>query len=206
MSSIRIVVVDDQAMIREALSTLLSLENGFEVVGQAADGQEALELVAHLGAVDVVVMDVEMPRIDGITACAALRRRYPEVKVLIVTTFARPGYVQKALDAGAAGYVVKDSPLPQLASAIRTVAAGQQIIDQNLAVQTLTLGRSPLTEREAEVLGILRDGRSVEAAAEELGLGAGTVRNYVSSAIDKTGTKTRGAATRKAEEMGWLEV
>lgn len=203
---IRIVVADDQAMIRQALSSLLDLEEEIEVVGQAAEGKELLSIIAERAAeVDVVLMDVEMPGVDGLTACAAVCRRWPSVKVLVVTTFGRPGYVRRALEAGASGFIVKDSPLPDLVSAIRRVAAGEQVVDAALALETLTRGESPLTPRETDVLQQLRGGRSVADVAKTLDLGQGTVRNYISSAIDKTGGRSAAEAVARAESNGWLD-
>ncbi len=202
--TIRLVVADDQAMIRQALSTLLGMEPDLEVVGQAADGQELLDIVTE--DVDLVLMDVEMPRLDGLTACAALRRRFPSVRVLVVTTFGRPGYVRRALEAGAGGFIVKDAPLPDLVGAIRRVAAGERVIDPALAIETLTRGESPLTPRETEVLQELRGGRTIADAATALGLSRGTVRNYVSSAMDKTGAQTAAEASAVAERSGWLPL
>ncbi|MFZ1381402.1 MAG: response regulator transcription factor [Scrofimicrobium sp.] len=200
---IRIAIADDQAMIRQALASLLDLEQDFEVVLQASDGRNLLETLPE--DVDVVLMDVEMPRLDGLTTCAALRRRFPQTRVLVVTTFGRPGYVRRALESGASGFIVKDAPLPELVEAIRKVARGEQVIDPTLAVETLTRGESPLTPRETEALQALRGGRATSFAAESLGLSRGTVRNYVSSAMDKTGAKTAAEAVIVAEKNGWLD-
>ncbi len=160
--TIRVLVADDQAMIRGALAGLLDLERDIEVVAQAADGAQALDELARLASadapahasapVDVAIIDVEMPRMDGITATQAIRSRFPGVRVLIVTTFGRPGYLQRALDAGATGFTVKDAPVETLAEGVRTVAAGGRAIDQNLALEALATGSSPLTDREADVL------------------------------------------------------
>lgn len=200
---IRIAVADDQAMIRQALASLLDLEPGFEVVLQAPDGQSLLDAFSE--DIDVVLIDVEMPRLDGLTTCASLRRRFPRTRVLVVTTFGRPGYVRRALESGASGFIVKDAPLPELVEAIRKVAAGKQVIDPTLAVETLTRGESPLTPRETEALQALRGGRTTSFAAESLGLSQGTVRNYVSNAMDKTGAKTATEAVIVAEKNGWLD-
>lgn len=206
---INLVVADDQTMIRGALCALLEMEENFAVVGQAGDGKELLELLQGLTesgtAVDVVVMDIEMPRLDGLTACAAVRRRFPKTRVLIVTTFGRPGYVRRALEAGAGGFIVKDSPLEVLAASIEGVNAGRQVIDPELAVETLTRGDSPLTLRETEVLQAFLAGGTVADVASSLGLTAGTIRNYVSAAMDKTGARTRAEAARFAVESGWLD-
>lgn len=206
---VRIMVADDQAMIRDALATLLQLEPGIDVVEKATDGQDVLDKLAGLErrgeSIDVVIVDIEMPRLDGLTTCAALRRRVPQTKVLIVTTFGRPGYVQRALEAGAGGFIVKDSPLPELVHAIEKVYAGEQVIDPKLAVETLTHGRSPLTLREAEVLQVLIGGCTIEDASAQMGISAGTIRNYVSAAMDKTGARTRAEAARIAQGKGWLD-
>lgn len=206
---VRIMVADDQAMIRDALATLLQLEPGIDVVEKATNGQDVLDKLADLErrgeSIDVVIVDIEMPRLDGLTTCAALRRRFPQTKVLIVTTFGRPGYVQRALEAGAGGFIVKDSPLPELVHAIEKVYVGEQVIDPKLAVETLTHGRSPLTLREAEVLQVLIGGCTIEDASAQMGISAGTIRNYVSAAMDKTGARTRAEAARIAQEKGWLD-
>lgn len=203
--ALRVVVVDDQAMVRGALAILLDLEPDIDVVAQAADGREAVEVLAGLPtAADVVLMDVEMPTMDGITACAAIVSRFPGTRVLMLTTFGRPGYVQRALDAGASGFVVKDAPSEQLADAVRRVARGQRVIDPTLAVETLTRGASPLTEREVEVLRAVAEGGTIADIAAEVGLTQGTVRNHISAAMTKTGARTRAEAVRLATESGWL--
>ncbi|MDY4491739.1 response regulator transcription factor [Schaalia hyovaginalis] len=210
---IRIVVVDDQTMVRGALATLLSLEPDIEACGQAGNGAEALSLLTSLvpsapgGAaapVDVVLLDVEMPVMDGITACAAIRSKFPKVRVLMLTTFGRPGYVQRSLDAGATGFVVKDAPSAQLADAVRRVASGLKVLDPTLALETLERGACPLTDREVEVLRAVAGGGTIADIASELGLSQGTVRNHVSSAMLKTSARTRAEAVRIATENGWL--
>lgn len=208
----RVLVVDDQTMVRGALATLLSLEADVEVLGQAGNGREALEALAGLAEsggdparpVDLVLLDVEMPVMDGITTCEAIRARFPRVLVLMLTTFGRPGYVQRSLDAGASGFVVKDAPSEQLADAVRRVAAGQRVVDPALAVETLSRGVSPLTDREAEVLRCVAEGGTIADISAELGLSQGTVRNHVSSAMLKTSARTRAEAVRLATENGWL--
>lgn len=203
--SIRIVVADDQAMIRQALATLLNLEPGFEVVGTAGNGKDLLELVdADSSGVDVVALDVEMPELDGLTACAALKRKHPGLKVLMVTTFGRPGYVQRALEAGADGFVVKDAPLAELSGAVRTVYSGGRVLGSNLAVEALFGGDSPLTPRETEVLSKLYEGAGAGDVAAELGLSRGTIRNYVSSAMDKLAARNGPEAAKIAWDKGWL--
>lgn len=214
---IHVIVADDQALIRGALSALIDLEDDMRVVAQAADGREAIAAVEAYTAENsrgdqaskaastlVVIMDVEMPVIDGISAAAALKERGANARVLMVTTFGRPGYVQRALDAGAVGFVVKDAPAEQLLEAIRRTSQGLRTVDPALAVDALTKGQSPLSAREVEVLRAFESGGTVEDVASELMLSAGTVRNYVSSAMDKTHARTRAEALKVATENGWL--
>ena len=214
---IHVIVADDQALIRGALSALIDLEDDMHVVAQAADGREAVAAVEAYNAENssgeeaakaastlVVIMDVEMPVMDGISAAAALKDRGANALVLMVTTFGRPGYVQRALDAGAVGFVVKDAPAEQLLEAIRRTSQGLRTVDPALAVDALTKGQSPLSAREVEVLHAFEGGGTVEDVASELMLSAGTVRNYVSSAMDKTHARTRAEALKVATENGWL--
>ena len=214
---IHVIVADDQALIRGALSALIDLEDDMHVVAQAADGREAIAAVEAYNAENssgdqaakaestlVVIMDVEMPVMDGISATAALKERGANTRVLMVTTFGRPGYVQRALDAGAVGFVVKDAPAEQLLEAIRRTSQGLRTVDPALAVDALTKGQSPLSAREVEVLRAFESGGTVEDVASELMLSAGTVRNYVSSAMDKTHARTRAEALKVATENGWL--
>ncbi|MBF1735639.1 MAG: response regulator transcription factor [Trueperella pyogenes] len=214
---IHVIVADDQALIRGALSALIDLEDDMHVVAQAADGREAIAAVeayyaensrgeeaAKAASTLVVIMDVEMPVMDGISAAAALKERGANARVLMVTTFGRPGYVQRALDAGAVGFVVKDAPAEQLLEAIRRTSQGLRTVDPALAVDALTKGQSPLSAREVEVLRAFESGGTVEDVASELMLSAGTVRNYVSSAMDKTHARTRAEALKVATENGWL--
>ncbi|ERH29786.1 MULTISPECIES: response regulator transcription factor [Actinomycetaceae] len=216
--TIRVLVADDQAMIRGALAGLLDLERDIEVVAQAADGAQALDELARLASadapahaparasapVDVAIIDVEMPRMDGITATQAIRERFPGVRVLIVTTFGRPGYLQRALDAGATGFTVKDAPVETLAEGVRTVAAGGRVIDQNLALEALAAGSSPLTDREADVLREVEGGGTIADIAHSLHLSQGTVRNHVSSSMLKMDARTRAEAASLARAAGWL--
>lgn len=221
--SIRVLVADDQAMIRGALASLLDLEPDIEVVAQASNGREAVEALTpaargtgkggagedggghdRSGAVDVAVLDIEMPVMDGITATETIRRRFPATRVLMVTTFGRPGYLQRALDAGATGFMVKDAPVDQLADAVRRVAKGLRVVDPTLAVETLSRGTSPLTERESDVLRAVSTGGTIADIAREMRLSQGTVRNHVSSAMLKTEARTRAEAVRIATESGWL--
>ena len=214
---IQVIVADDQALIRGALSALIDLEDDMHVVAQAADGREAIAAVEAYTAENsrgdqaskaastlVVIMDVEMPVMDGISAAAALKERGANARVLMVTTFGRPGYVQRALDAGAVGFIVKDAPAEQLLEAIRRTSQGLRTVDPALAVDALTKGQSPLSAREVEVLRAFESGGTVEDVASELMLSAGTVRNYVSSAMDKTHARTRAEALKVATENGWL--
>ena len=221
--TIRVLVADDQAMIRGALAGLLDLERDIEVVAQAADGAQALDELARLAGssgssvssapsdpargstpADVAVIDVEMPRMDGITATQAIRSRFPGVRVLIVTTFGRPGYLQRARDAGATGFMVKDAPVETLAEGVRTVAAGGRAIDQDLALEALAAGSSPLTDREADVLREVEGGGTIADIAHSLHLSQGTVRNHVSSAMLKMEARTRAEAASLARAAGWL--
>jgi two-component system, NarL family, response regulator DesR len=200
---IRLLLADDQALVRGALSALLNLESDLEVVCEVGRGDEVVE-AARRTSPDVALLDVEMPGLDGLTAAARLRAAVPRCRVLIVTTFGRPGYLRKALEVGASGFVVKDTPARQLADAVRRVHAGLRVVDPTLAVESLTAGPSPLTPRETEVLLAARDGGTVADLASALHLSEGTVRNHLSSAIGKTGARTRAEAVRLAEENGWL--
>ncbi|WP_281289131.1 response regulator [Microbacterium mitrae] len=200
---IRLVIVDDQAMLRGALAALLELEADLTVVGTAGSGSEAADVVAET-APDVCLMDIQMPDIDGIEATRLVRERSPHTRVLIVTTFARPGYLRAALDAGASGFVVKDAPAEQLADAVRRVHSGLRVVDPTLAEASLFEGTNPLSEREREVLRLAADGRSAGTIAAEMFLSAGTVRNNLSAAIGKVGAANRVQAARLAQEKGWI--
>jgi len=200
---IRLLLADDQALVRGALAALLDLETDLTVVAQVGRGDEVLH-AARETAADVALLDVEMPGMDGISAAAELRARYPACRALIVTTFGRPGYVRHALDAGASGFVVKDTPAEQLADAVRRVHRGLRVVDPDLAVESLTVGANPLTERERAVLVVAATGGTVADIARETFLSEGTVRNYLSAAMGKTGGRTRAEAARLAQENGWL--
>jgi two-component system response regulator DesR len=200
---IRLLLADDQALVRGALATLLALEPDLEVVAEVGRGDEVVE-AARRTRPDVALLDVEMPGLDGISATRALRAGLPSCRVLVVTTFGRPGYLRRALEAGASGFVVKDTPARQLADAVRRVHSGLRVVDPALAAESLAAGDSPLTEREAEVLRAARDGRTVADLAAALHLSEGTVRNHLSAAIGKTGARTRAEAVRLAEDAGWL--
>jgi two-component system, NarL family, response regulator DesR len=201
--TIRVMLADDQALVRGALAALLDLEPDLTVVAEVGRGDEVVP-AARVHHPDVALLDVEMPGVDGITATAELRQAVPQVKVLIVTTFGRPGYLRKALQAGASGFVVKDTPAKQLADAVRRVSSGLRVVDPALAADSLVTGESPLTTRESEVLRDARDGATAAVMAGRLYLSEGTVRNHLSSAIGKTGARTRAEAVRIAEDNGWL--
>ncbi|WP_137121682.1 response regulator transcription factor [Segeticoccus rhizosphaerae] len=201
--SIRLLLADDQALVRGALAALLDLESDLCVVAEVGRGDEVVD-AARENNPDVALLDVEMPGLDGIAATAALRHELPDIKVLIVTTFGRPGYLRKAVQAGASGFVVKDTPARQLADAVRRVHSGLRVVDPSLAADSLVSGESPLTARESDVLRAARDGSTVSAMAGRLYLSEGTIRNHLSSAIGKTGARTRAEAVRIAESNGWL--
>ena len=200
---IRLLIADDQALVRGALAALLSLEPDLEVVAEVGRGDEVVPRAKEQSP-DVALLDVEMPGLDGIAATAALRAALPGCRVLVVTTFGRPGYLRRAMEAGASGFVVKDTPARQLADAVRRVAAGLRVVDPTLAAETLAAGESPLTGREADVLRAARGGGTVADIAAALHLSEGTVRNHLSAAIGKTGARTRAEAARLADERGWL--
>jgi two-component system, NarL family, response regulator DesR len=202
-ATIRVLLADDQALVRGALAALLALESDLEVVAEVGRGDEVVTRARESRA-DVCLLDIEMPGLDGIAAAAAVRDQLPGVRTLIVTTFGRPGYLRRALEAGASGFVVKDTPARQLADAVRKVHAGLRVVDPSLATESLIDGANPLTEREREVLVVALSGRTVAAIAAVVHLSAGTVRNHLSSAIGKTGTSTRAEAARMAQERGWL--
>jgi two-component system response regulator DesR len=200
---IRILLADDQHIVRGALAALLDLEPDFQVVASVADGAAAVA-AAVAESPDVALLDIEMPALDGISATARIRAAAPAVRVLILTTFGRPGYLRRAMDAGARGFVVKDAPADRLATAVRDVYLGRTVVDPELAVASLSSGPSPLTAREREVLSASGDGATVAAVAARLVLSEGTVRNYLSSAIGKTGARNRVEATKIARDRGWL--
>ena len=200
---IRLLLADDQALVRGALATLLSLEPDMEVAAEVGRGDEVVA-AAREAKPDVALLDVEMPGLDGIAATQALHDALPDVRVLIVTTFGRPGFLRRALQAGASGFVVKDTPARQLAEAVRRVHAGLRVVDPALAADSLAGGESPLTARETEVLIAARSGGSVADIAKQVELSEGTVRNHLSSAIGKTMARNRADAVRIADEYGWL--
>ena len=201
--SIRLLLADDQAMVRSALAALLSLEPDFDVVAEVGRGDQVVAAAAE-HAPDVALLDIEMPGLDGLAAAAALAHERPGVRVIILTTFGRPGYLRRAMESGALGFVVKDAPAEQLAEAVRRVVAGERVVDPALAAATLAGGPSPLTGRERDVLVAARDGATVADIAGKLFLSEGTVRNYLSAAIAKTGVRNRVEALREADARGWL--
>lgn len=204
---IRLLVADDQALVRGALATLLGLERDLEVVAQVGTGHQAVGRVRS-GGVDVALLDIEMPDGDGLWAAeqiAALRSSGATTcRSIIVTTFGRPGYLSRAIEVGASGFLVKDTPPAELAEAVRKVQAGLRVIDPMLAQESVLLGPNPLTAREREVLRLAGQGMDAPHIAARLSLGEGTVRNYLSSAITKTGSRNRVEAARAAESNGWL--
>jgi len=200
---IRLLLADDQTLVRSALAALLDLEEDFTVVAQVGRGDDVV--AAALDArPDVALLDIEMPGLDGLAAASALTRELPQCRIVILTTFGRPGYLRRAMESGALGFVVKDTQAEQLANAVRRVASGERVVDPALAAATLAGGPSPLTGRERDVLAAARDGATVADIAGKLFLSGGTVRNYLSAAIAKTGTRNRLEAIRAADERGWL--
>jgi two-component system response regulator DesR len=200
---IRILLADDQHLVRGALAALLALEDDFEVVASVADGSAAVRAAVEHRP-DVALLDVEMPGLDGVSATRQIRSQAPGVRVMILTTFGRPGYLRRAMDAGARGFMVKDAPPDRLADAVRQVHGGRTVVDPVLAVASLSSGANPLTDREADALRAAEDGGTVADIARVLILSEGTVRNYLSAAIGKTGARTRAEAARVARDNGWL--
>jgi two-component system, NarL family, response regulator DesR len=200
---IKLLLADDQALVRGAMAALLDMEPDLKVVAEVGRGDEVVDAVRD-HEVDVALLDVEMPGMDGVAAARELHRAAPACRVLMVTTFGRAGYLRQAMAAGASGFIVKDTPARQLADAVRRVHEGLRVVDPALAAQSLAQGDSPLTEREADVLRAARDGGTVADIARELHLSEGTVRNHLSSAIGKTGARTRAEAVRLAIDNGWL--
>jgi two-component system response regulator DesR len=200
---IRVVIAEDQGMVRGALATLLSLEDDIEVVAEVERGDQVLA-AARSGQADVALLDIEMPGLDGISAAAELARELPTTKTLILTTFGRPGYLRRAIESGAGGFLLKDAPAGELAAAIREVNAGRRVIDSGLAAAAIADGVSPLTERERDVLIAAREHATAAEIAGRLHLSEGTVRNYLSAAIRKLGARNRAEALRIAETKGWL--
>lgn len=200
---IRVMLAEDQGMMRGALARLLDLEPDIEVVAQVERG-DAVVPAALEHRPDVALLDIEMPGLSGLAAAAELRTALPACKVLILTTFGRPGYLRRAMDAGAKGFLVKDAPVETLSTAIRRVLSGDTVIDPALATAALTAGPNPLTEREKAVLSAAADGATIADIAARLHLSESTVRNYLSSVIGKTGTRNRMEALQTARSQGWL--
>ena len=200
---IRVVLAEDQAMVQGALALLLNIEPDIEVVASASDGEAALRAIGqHLPS--VLVTDIEMPRLTGLDLAARVRELYPATRVLMLTTFARPGYLRRALDTGALGYILKDRPSTELAEAVRRVHRGQRVIDPDLAAEAWNAEADPLTDREREILRRTGDGESTADVARSLRLSEGTVRNYLSEAISRLGAHNRAEAARLARTKGWL--
>lgn len=200
---IRVLIADDQHLVRSALAALLNLEDGIHVVAECADGDEVVPALTGHPA-DVALLDIQMPRQDGLRTAAELKLSHPEVKVLILTTFDRPGYFRQAFEAGAHGFLVKDSPPAELIAAIRRVHSGDKVVDPQRAMRSVGSEANPLTEREREILGLAAAGAPVSQIASSVHLSAGTVRNHLSNAIGKTNTANRIEAARRAREMGWI--
>jgi two-component system, NarL family, response regulator DesR len=198
-----VLIAEDQAMVRGALKALISMEPDIEVVAEAASGEEAVTR-ALAERPDVALLDIEMPGGDGISAAAELRKGLPSCRSVILTTFGRPGFLRRAMDAGAAGFLLKDSPPGELARAIRRSLQGERVVDPQLALAALSDGISPLTERERQVLAATHRGASIPEIARALFLSEGTVRNHLSSAIQKLYARNRADAARLAEQKGWL--
>jgi two-component system response regulator DesR len=201
--TIKVLLADDQALVRGAMAALLDLEPDIDVVAEVGRGDEVLAEVRRTTP-NVCLLDIEMPGLDGLTVAEQLAEVAPQCRCLIVTTFSRPGYLRRALDAGAGGFVVKDTPAKELAEAVRRVHAGLRVIDPTLATESLTRGPNPLTEREQQVLREALSGEPIAQIASRVHLSPGTVRNHLSSAIGKTDTSTRAEAARVAQELGWI--
>ena len=201
--SVRVLVAEDQAMVRGALVALLSLEEDIEIVAEASRGDEAVTKALEAKP-DVALLDIEMPGGDGLRAAARLKESLPSCRVIILTTFGRAGYLRRAMEGGAAGFMLKDAPPEELAAAVRRATKGERVVDPALAASALSEGQSPLTQREREVLSASADGATIRDVARRLHLSEGTVRNYLSTAIKKLGARNRVEAARLAENKGWL--
>jgi two-component system response regulator DesR len=200
---IKILLAEDQAMVRGALAALLTLEGDLEIVAEVGRGDEVLE-TARKTQPEVALLDIEMPGLDGLSAAAQLHQELPACRILILTTFGRPGYLRQAMQSGVVGFLLKDAPASQLASAIRRVVAGERVVDPQLAMAALSEGHNPLTARERMVLSASLNGAGISEVAISLALSEGTVRNYLSEAIQKMGVRNRIEAARLAQERGWL--
>jgi two-component system response regulator DesR len=200
----RILIAEDQAMVRGALAALLAMEPDLEVVAEVGRGDEAVPR-AIATRPDVALLDIEMPGLDGLSAAAQFRTAMPACRVVILTTFGRPGYLRRAMESGAVGFLLKDSPASELAGAVRRVARGQRVVDPALALDALSEGASPLSEREREVLALSATSGTIAEVAAAMGLSEGTVRNHLSAAIQKVGARNRAEAARIAGAKGWLD-
>ncbi len=203
MSKIRVILAEDQAMVRGALAALLNIESDIEVVASVSNGDEAFR-AAGQHRPDVLVTDIEMPQMTGLELATRVRELYPVMKIVIVTTFARPGYLRRALEAGASGYLLKDRPASELAEAVRRVHQGMRVVDPGLAAEIWNAEDDPLTERERQILRRAGEGETTAELAKSLRLSEGTVRNYLSEAISKLGAANRIEAARTARAKGWL--
>jgi two-component system response regulator DesR len=201
--TIRILLAEDQAMVRGALAALLSLEGDIEIVAEVSCGDDVLP-TALVALPDVALLDIEMPGGDGLSAAAALKEKLPSCRTIILTTFGRTGYLKRAMESGAAGFLLKDAPSAELASAIRRVMTGERVIDSALAASALSERGNPLTDRERDVLFAAAGGATIRDIATKLYLSEGTVRNYLSVAIQKLGVRNRVEAVQLAERKGWL--
>ena len=200
---IRVLLAEDQAMVRGALAALLSREQDIEVVAEVARGDEVVEAALAIQP-DVALLDIEMPGGDGLAAAQALRKALPTCRSVILTTFGRSGYLRRAMESGAVGFLLKDAPAAELAVALRRVMKGERVVDPDLALAALSEGNNPLTNREREVLSVALFGASMEEIAARLVLSEGTVRNHLSTAMQKLGARNRMDAARLAEQKGWL--
>jgi two-component system response regulator DesR len=200
---IRVLLAEDQALVRGAIAALLRMEPDLDVVAEVARGDEVVGAAVRASP-DVALLDIEMPGLDGLSAASQLRTAVPRCRVIVVTTFGRPGYLRRAMEAGAAGFLLKDAPAAQLADAIRSVAAGRRVVDPTLALEALSEGTNPLSMREREVLVASLELATIAEIAERLSLSEGTIRNHLSAAIQKTGSRNRAEAARIAEDKGWL--
>jgi two-component system response regulator DesR len=202
-SRIRILLAEDQAMIRGALAALLSLENDLEIVSEIARGDQVVAAALRTRPA-IALLDIEMPGLDGLSAAKELRAALPDCRVIILTTFGRAGYLRRAMENGATGFLLKDAPATELAKAIRLVNQGERVVDSNLALTALSEGNNPLTDREQDVLRAARSGATMAEIANALFLSQGTVRNHLSAAIQKLNVQNRIEAARRADEKGWL--
>ncbi len=200
---IRVLLAEDQAMVRGAIAALLTLEGDIEIIAQVGRGDEVVSAALNVHP-DVALLDIEMPGCDGITAAAALHAQLPSCRILILTTFGRPGYLRQAMESGVVGFLLKDAPAAQLATAIRRAVTGERVVDPALAMAALSEGNNPLTKQERTVLTAATRGASIAEIATSLFLSEGTVRNYLSVAIQKLGAHNRIEAAHIAEQKGWL--